>query len=436
MLVMKFGGTSVGTAKTIDTVFTLVQKALPRRPVVVVSAHSGVTDMLFDLAQRATRGSTDTAHVVSRHEEILQELGLPLDLHAALLQEMKDLVVGMKLVGEASPRAVDYLVSFGERLSARTVAAYLTKRGLAARAVDAFEAGLRTDSTFGRAKPVADDGRIKRWLAGIQEVPVVTGYIAMDEAGNITTLGRNGSDYSASLFGNALDAEEIQIWTDVDGVMTADPKLVPNPRPIPTMSFDEAAELAYYGGKVLHPATITPAMEKSIPVRVLNTKRPESKGTVILPSFEEPGVSVRSIVHKKGIYLITLVSARMLQQHGFLAKVFGAAATHEVVVDLIATSEVSISMTTDSSKNIERFVAELALLGEAKVEPHQAMVCVIGHGITTASDVAAKVFTTLAEAGVRVRVISQGAIKVNIALLVAEQDMQRAVVALHQRFFG
>ena len=436
MLVMKFGGTSVGTAKTIDTVHTLVRQALPRRPVVVVSAHSGVTDMLFDLAQRAMRGSTDITHVESRHQEILRDLQLPLDLHTALFREMKDLVVGMKLVGEASPRAIDYLVSFGERFSSLTVAAYLTKRGLPARAVAAFEAGLRTDSSFGRAKPMPDDGRIKRYLAGIKEVPIVTGYIAMDESGNITTLGRNGSDYSASLFGNALDAEEIQIWTDVDGVMTADPKLVLNPHPIPTMSFDEAAELAYYGGKVLHPATIQPAMEKSIPVRVLNTKRPESKGTVILPSFEEPGVAVRSIVHKKGVYLLNLVNARMLQQHGFLAKVFDAAARHEVVVDLVATSEVSISMTTDSSKNLDRFMAELALLGETKVEPRQAMVCVIGHGITTAPDVAAKVFTTLAEAGVRVRVISQGAIKVNIAVIVAEEDMQRAVVALHERFFG
>lgn len=436
MLVMKFGGTSVGTAKTIDTVHTLVRQALPRRPVVVVSAHSGVTDMLFDLAQRATRGNTELAHVEARHHEILRELELPLDLHAGLFKEMRDLVVGMKLVGEASPRAIDYLVSFGERLSARTVAAYLTKRGLAARAVDAFEAGLRTDGTFGRAKPIPDDGRIRRYLTGVQGVPIVTGYIAMDESGNITTLGRNGSDYSASLFGNAVDAEEIQIWTDVDGVMTADPKLVPNPRPIPTMSFAEAAELAYYGGKVLHPATITPAMEKSIPVRVLNTKRPESKGTVILPSFVEPGVSVRAIVHKKGVFLVNIVSARMLQQHGFLAKVFDAAARHEVVVDLVATSEVSITMTTDSSKNLDRFVAELALLGETKVEPSHAMVCVIGHGIATAPDVAARVFTTLAEAGVRVRVISQGAIKVNIAVIVAEEDMQRAVVALHERFFG
>ena len=433
---MKFGGTSVGSAKTIDTVCSLVRQALPRRPVVVVSAHSGVTDLLFDLAQRAIRGNTDLTHVEARHQEILAELELPFDMHSGLFKEMRDLVVGMKLVGEASPRAIDYLVSFGERISARTVAAYLTKRGLPARAVDAFDAGLRTDSSFGRAIPKPDDGRIKRFLAAILEVPIVTGYIAKDESGNITTLGRNGSDYSAALFGNAVDADEIQIWTDVDGVMTADPKLVQNPRPIPTMSFDEAAELAYYGGKVLHPATIAPAMEKSIPVRVLNTKRPESKGTVILPNFAEPGVAVRSIVHKKGVFLLNLMSTRMLAQHGFLAKVFDAAARHEVVVDLVATSEVSISMTTDSSKNLDRFVAELALLGETKVEPGHAMVCVIGHGITTAPDVAARVFTALAEAGVRVRVISQGAIKVNIAVIVAEEDMQRAVVALHERFFG
>ena len=436
MILMKFGGTSVGTAKTIETVFTLVQQALPRQPVVVVSAHSGVTDMLFDLAQRAPRGQTDIAAIEAKHKEILAALELPATLLDPLLQDLRDLATGMKLVGEASARAIDYCASFGERMSARTIAAYFSRRGMPAQAVDAFAAGLRTDSNFGRARPLPDDGRIARFVRGVAGVPIVTGYIAMDASGNITTLGRNGSDFSASLFGNALDAEEIQIWTDVDGVMTADPKLVENPRPIPTMSFDEAAELAYYGGKVLHPATIQPAMEKSIPVRVLNTKRPESRGTVILPSIDGPGVKVRAIVHKKGVYLVNLVSTRMLAQSGFLAKVFDAAANHGIDVDLVATSEVSITMTTDSAQNLDRYVAELALLGEATVESAQAMICVVGHGIGNDPTIAAKVFSTLAEAGVRARVISQGAIKVRIAIVVAEADMAKAVVALHERLFG
>jgi aspartate kinase len=267
-------------------------------------------------------------------------------------------------------------------------------------------------------------------------VAVVTGYIAKDRAGNITTLGRNGSDYSAALFGAALGAEEIQIWTDVDGVMTADPRIVPTARPIAAMSLDEASELAYYGGKVLHPATIQPAMEKSIPVRVLNTRRPQSPGTVILPSFEEPDVVVRSIVHKQGIHMVTVTTPRMLQQSGYLARVFQACAEHAVDVDLVATSEVSVTMTTDRGEPLEPLRADLGRLGTVTIEDRQSIVCVVGQGIARAVGVPGQVFSALADAGVRVRVISQGAIKVNIAMVVADADAPRAVRALHARFFG
>lgn len=436
MIIMKFGGTSVGSAESIRNVLEIVRRQLDRQPVVVVSAHAGVTDALLELGRRAPQGKADLKPLEQRHREILHGLGLPEDLLDPLLKDLRDLLRGMKLVGEASPRALDYLASFGERMSARTVAAFFQQSGLRARAVDAYDPGLRTDSNFGRARPLADDGRIARWFAAIEELPVVTGFIAKDEQGNVTTLGRNGSDYSAALFGKALSAEEIQIWTDVDGVLTADPKLVADARPIPVMSFDEASELAYYGGKVLHPATILPAMEKSIPVRVLNTRRPESPGTVILPAYEEPGSIVRSVVHKRGVYLINLVSPRMLQQHGFLAKVFEAAARHEVIVDLVATSEVSITMTSDSNHNLDRLTADLAQMGQVTVEPNHAMVCVVGHGIARTPGVSAQVFSALAEVGVRVRVISQGAIKVNIALVVAGGDLERAVAALHGQFFG
>ena len=218
--------------------------------------------------------------------------------------------------------------------------------------------------------------------------------------------------------------------------MTADPKLVSDAKPIPTLSFGEASELAYYGGKVLHPATILPAMEKSIPVRVLNTKQPDSKGTVILPDYEEPGVAVRAIVHKSGIFLINLVSPPMLQQHGFLAKVFHAAAEAEVDLDLVATSEVSITMTADREDNLAEYAGMLEELGTVTVEPDHALICVVGQGMAITPGIAAKVLQTLAEADVRVRVISQGAIKVNIGLVIRERDLKQAVRALHSRFFG
>jgi aspartate kinase len=360
MIIMKFGGTSLGTAESIQNVFGIVRGRLDQDPVPVVSAHAGVTNSLVDIAETAPGGDADVSKIVDFHHRLLEDLELPVDLLEEQLTEMADLVRGMKLVSEASPRVRDLLLSFGERCSARVLAAYFNKHGLPAQAVDAFEVGLRTDGNFGRARPVADDGRIADNMSRVEGIPIVTGFLGRDADGNITTLGRNGSDFSAALFGNALDAEEIQIWTDVDGVMTADPRLVESARPIPTMSFGEASELAYYGGKVLHPATILPAMEKSIPVRVLNTHNADNPGTVILPTYDESSAPVRAVVHKDDIHLINLVSPPMLQQHGFLAKVFGIAEAHEVDVDLVATSEVSITMTVDRADHLPPFCEELA----------------------------------------------------------------------------
>lgn len=301
--------------------------------------------------------------------------------------------------------------------------------------MDAFDAGLRTDSSFGRARPLPDDGRIARWFRSCAEVPVVTGFIGKDEHDNVTTLGRNGSDYSAALFGNALDADEIQIWKEVDGVMTADPKLVPHARPIPAMSFAEASEIAYWGSRVLHPAAIQPAMAKAIPVRVLNSARGDAHGTSILASCGAASGPLRTIVHKRGVVLINLVSPRMLAQHGFLAQVFAAAARFEIDVDVVATSEVSISMTIDADARVVEFTAALAEIGDVTAERGLALVCAIGAGIAAERDVAARVLAALAAAEVPVRVISQGAIKVSIATIVAESDLARAVPALHDAFF-
>ena len=280
MIIMKFGGTSLGTAPSIQNVFRIVRDRIDLDPVLVVSAHAGVTNSLAEIARTAPGGDADVSKIEDFHRRLLDGLDLPVDLLDEQLGEMADLVRGMTLVSEASPRVRDLLLSFGERCSMRLVAAYFNQQGMEAQAVDAFEVGLRTDGNFGRARPLADDGRIAENMSKIEGVPILTGFLGRGPDGNITTLGRNGSDFSAALFGNALNASEIQIWTDVDGVMTADPRLVESARQIPTMSFGEASELAYYGGKVLHPATILPAMEKSIPVRVLNTNNADNTGTV------------------------------------------------------------------------------------------------------------------------------------------------------------
>ncbi len=435
MIVMKFGGTSLGTPEAVRGAVEIVRDALARRPLVVVSAHSGVTNHLVDLANRAPHGDVDVAPVVDRHRAMLAGLGLPLGLCDDLHRDLADLVRGMRLVGEASPRARDLLLSFGERCSARIVAACFEAAGIPAKALEAGALGLRTDSRFGRARPFPDDGRIAAALLGVDVLPVVTGFIARDARGDVTTLGRNGSDLSAALFGEALSAEEIQIWTDVDGVLTASPLLVPDAHPIEVMSFDEASEVAYYGGKVLHPATIQPAMRAGIPVVVRNTHRPDVAGTRIVAEPVAGAPPVRSIVYKDGLRLISLVSPRMLMQSGYLARVFGAAAEHEIDIGLVATSEVSITMTTDATE-LDGFVAALSALGEVLVETHQTLIGVVGHGIAESRGVPAAVFSTLAEEDIRVRVISQGAIKVNVAVVVAEADGPRAVRALHARFFG
>ena len=436
MIVMKFGGTSLGTAKDVRNVREIASAALARDPVLVVSAQAGVTNALLDLSERAPAGHTDISAVADRHRRVLAELELPTDLLDRELGDLQDLVRGMKLVGEASPRAIDYLLSLGELCSARTVAAFFSSAGLEARALHAGEIGLLTDSNFGRARPRPDVRRIGEAVAACGGLPVITGFLGQDSNGNVTTLGRNGSDLTATLIGDALSADEIQIWTDVDGVMTADPAIVDDARRIETMSFSEAAEVAYYGGRVLHPATLLPAMEKRIPVRVLNTSRPEAPGTVILADSNDAGPTVRAVVHRLGIHLISVVNPRMLQQPGYLARVFGIAGRHAIDIDLVATSEVSVTMTTDEAGDLRPFLDELADAGEISVESDCALLGVVGRGMARATGVASEVLGALADEGVRVRVISQGALKVNVALVVSRADVERAVRALHLRFFG
>lgn len=433
VIVMKFGGTSVGDARSIRQVVQIVRQHLDRRPVVVVSAHAGVTDALLELAAKAPSGEADTGAIERRHRTILGELGLPTTLLDPLLQELHDLARGLRLVGAVSPKAQDLLVSFGERCSARTVAAALTEDGVVATAVDAFTAGLRTDSQFGRARPLPDDGRIARHLAAVHGVPVVTGFLGGDERGNVTTLGRNGSDWSAALFGAALGAEEIQIWKDVDGVRTADPRLVPDALPIRSMSFAEVCELASFGSKVLHPAAMVPAMQKGIPLRVRSTLEPSAPGTVIEAG---PTVrpTVRAIAHRAAVSLVAVTSQRLLPQHAFLARVFQELDELQCDVGPVAVAEGAVTFAVDAPL-ADAVTRRLAASGDVRVEPGQAMVGVIGDPAAFERGGAAEVLATLATAGVVVRCAGQGALDSTVAFVVARADLHRTVRLLHQRFF-
>jgi aspartate kinase len=326
------------------------------------------------------------------------------------------------------------MASYGERCSARTIAAALQQAGIPASAVDAFAAGLRTDSAFGRARPLPDDGRIRACLQRVVGVPVVTGFIAADEQGNVTTLGRNGSDYSAALFGVAVDAEEIQIWKDVDGVRTADPRLVPSALPIRSMDFAEVCELASFGSKVLHPAAMVPAMQHGIPLRVRSTLDPESPGTAIERAVAGPRPPIRAIAHRAAAVLVTVTSQRLQPQHTFLAKVFGELAELQCDVGPVAVAEAAVTFAVDPAF-AEPVQAALQGLGEVAIERGQAVVGVVGEAAALARGGAAELLTALAAAGIDVRCAGQGALGGTFACVVAAAALERTVALLHERFF-
>jgi aspartate kinase len=437
MIVMKFGGSSVSDAPRIRGVIEIVRSRLDRKPIVVASAFRGVTDELFAAAEEALSGHDGLPDKIrARHHAVIADLGLAPDLVKDVLAELSVLLKGISLVKELTPRTLDYVVSFGERLSTRIIAAAFEKAGVPASQHDAFDIGMLTDDHFGGAQPLPEaEAELRRHLADRDRLPIVTGYVGKTRGGDITTLGRNGSDYTATILGAAVGAEEIQIWSDTDGVMTADPRIVPTARPIAFLTFDEASELAYYGGKVLHPSTIVPAVAKGIPVKVLNTFKPSHPGTTIVSKLDAPQAGVKSIAHHLSNYVVNIRSSRMLMGHGFLARLFGVFAEHRVVVNMVSTSEVTVSVTVDSPRRLDEAVESLSKFADVTVEEKRAVVCVVGEGLRSTPGVAGLVFEALREAGVNVLMISQGASKINVAFVVADADAEAAVRALHRKFF-
>jgi aspartate kinase len=434
---MKFGGTSVGTPARLANCAEIVRERAEEQPLVVSSALSGITDELIGAAKSALEGEVEAPFraIRVRHLEMLEELELPMTLVSGELVRLHELLSGISLVKELTPRTLDFVMSFGEQMSSKILAAELRKLGAAAEAVPSYDLGFLTDSHFGGARVLPETyERIPPAVRERKGTIVTTGFIGKNHKGEITTIGRSGSDYTAAVFGAALGAREIQIWKDVDGVMTADPSVIPQARLLERMSFAEAGELAYYGAEVLHPATIAPAVKRDIPVRVLNTTKQGSPGTVIVkgPCLEPP---VKSVVYKEGLYLIDVFTPRMLSESGFMARLFTVLQKHGVVIDMIATSEVSLSMTTDSAAGLEAAVDEISEFAEVEVQDKKAVVCLVGEGMRARSGYAAKVFAAVAAAGVNVRMISQGAREINIAFLVDDKDIGATVRSLHQAFF-
>ena len=450
MLVMKFGGTSVGSAERMQGVLQLVQAAhhKDKKVVVVLSAMSGMTNALIEGAQKAVqhdlKGALLTAAKISdTHIQAIENLFPKSDISMQLLsevqqhlQELEILYKGVSYLGELTKRSLDAVSGMGELLSSKIVAAYAASHGLQSQWMDARQF-IVTDKNFGKANPTWKKlgPKTKEQLGPLLDkgtVVITQGFIGATEDGASTTLGRGGSDFSASIIGVALEADEIQIWTDVDGMMTADPRVVKEAFVLPEVSFQEASELAYFGAKVLHPLTIAPAVQKSIPVRILNTMAPDKKGTLIKESVKSTG-PVCAIASKKGIISFTLTTPRMLMTHGFLTRVFEVFDKHETSIDLIATSEVTVSITTDRADTVKVIEQDLSEYGEVTVKSDVAIVTVVGRQFKETTGLAGKVFQALNN--INILMISGGASDINLSFVCSAEDADQSVRQLHDAFF-
>lgn len=443
MLVLKFGGTSVGTADAVRRVEKIVRDAGPGA-LTVVSAFSGVTNALTRTLELMRRGDTAGAFaaldgVEERHRAMIADLGLATPtarFSAETIDRVRGLIPALTALGDITPRAADTILATGETLSSRILADHFAAQGLDAAHLDAREV-LITDASFGAAQP--DMARIEEAvrekllpLFARHRAIVTGGYIGATPQGVTTTLGRGGSDYSAALLAAAAGADECQIWTDVDGIMTCDPRIIPAARTVPRLTYDEAAELAFFGAKVLHPLTIFPAVKKGIPVVIRNTFGPDRPGTRVV-AHNGNDRRLKAIAFQRGITVLHIRSNRMLGAYGFLAAVFDIFRDHRTPVDLVTTSEVSISVTIDDTAHLDAITTDLRRLGDLSVEHDHAIVSLIGDGMRETAGIGARFFNTLRT--VNVGMVSVGASEVNISIVIAEKDLEEAVGLLHNEFF-
>jgi aspartate kinase len=451
LVVMKFGGTSVEDPTAIARTASIVagRVAAGKSPVVVVSAMAKVTDQLLRVGTCAAAGDRTGSLAVSsrlrsRHRDtaaaLIKDKTAAVELVNWIDQkfdQLDEVLRGLAAILELTPRISDLIVSYGERLSSRMIAAAFRERGINAAHVDARDV-IVTDSTFQKAVPI-DSAIEKRAAEKIRplinegKVAVLGGFIGSNEAGITTTLGRGGSDFTGALIGGAMQADAIEIWTDVDGIMTSDPRVCPDALRVKVISFEEAAELAYFGAKVLHPATILPAVKKNIPVLVLNSKNPANEGTRIISLAPHCKSPFKSIAVKKKVSIIDVVASRMLMTHGYLRAIFEIFDKHQCPVDMVCTSEVSVSLTVDSNEKLPAIAADLGKLADVKYEGKKALVCMVGEDIRGQNGMAAQVFTAVRH--INVRMISQGASEINMSFMIDEEDADEAVRSLHAAFF-
>ena len=444
---MKFGGTSVADARAFVNVASIVKTAEAKRPVVVVSAIAGFTNGLLASVEQAKAGDARSAtraldEWLERHVSIANELVVTNNRTAfeSTLADAKkrfrDLLRIIAAYPVTAPPLQDEIVAHGELLSSRLMAAVLGESGLTAEFVDAREC-VKTDDNYGNAAPLSETASATNERLGSimvrAAIPVLGGFIGSTATGVTTTLGRGGSDYTAAIVGAALDAREIQIWTDVSGVLTADPRVVPEAQTIPVLSYQEAAELAYFGAKVLHPKTIQPAIDNNIPVRVCNSHAPADAGTLIVAQPQAAPQTVKAIAHKNGITTVQVTSARMLGAYGFLRRLFEVFDEHKAAVDVVTTSEVSVSLSLDDASMLADLVPDLEQFGTVEVEKGRTIICVVGEGLRNTPGIAARIFSVISD--INVSMISVGASSVNLTFMVDEAHAAEAITRLHRVCF-
>ena len=445
-IIMKFGGSSLATPERVTYVAKLIKKHVDQgyRPMIVCSAMGKTTNSLISAGDFALSGQVYIEALRTMHVNTINALDLPSSTIVnieELLGDLAKLLEGIKYIGELTPRTKDALVSYGERMSVRIVAATLNKIGVPAQAFDSWTLGMRTTSEFGNAEVKDETYANVRAMVGkldTQIVPVITGFIGQDDLGRITTLGRGGSDLTATVIGSAAGVDEIQVWKDVDGIMTADPRLVKTALPVNEVTYDEAAELAYFGAEVLHPISMQPAIKSKIPVRVKNSYNPSAIGTAITAGRDKTDTLVTAITSKSSVQLIDIVSTRMLGQYGFLAEVFHIFNECQVSVDVVASSDVSVSLTLDKkqreTQDIELLVSKLSKFAAVRVLEDRAIVTLISN-LDRGSEVMAIAFQVMEKLGITPEMFSQGASKVNISFVVQMKDREHLIKTLHACFF-
>ncbi len=444
MIVLKFGGTSVQNSEWIDRAIDIAANQIKSAPLMISSAMGKTTDRLVEIAEFASK--KDKEGIINNIETLKKthlktaeafltgdNLKKASETISDLFDQLHSLSRGLFLLQECTLKSRDTLLSFGERLSTTLIYYRALERGINAELLDSREI-IITDDNYSAALPLypVTDIKIKEKVKPeADKLIIAQGFISSTEDGSTTTLGRSGSDYTATIYGSALDAEEVQIWTDVDGILTTDPRLVKEAKTMTTISYVEAAELAFFGAKVVHPSTIQPAVEKRIPVVVKNTGNPEAPGTRIIKDAASTGLT--GIAGKKNITLINITSSRMLNAYGFLSRIFSIFNNYQTPVDLISTSEVSVSMTIEDTKNLAAIKAELEMIGKTTVEENCGIICLVGKNIWKDSSLISRIFDTLSPA--TIKMISLGSSDVNLSMVLNQEEIDDTIIKLHKTFF-